>query len=306
MERDIHQQIRQNLFDAARQAVGNWERFPWHKDRNGNIQTLKPGSSQALAIDVFGTLKTSPCRDLIIGKIAERFGLSSCGPWDVLLEWCSPDNELREKRQTQVDVAVVSPSTLIFFECKFTEAGGACSQTLPLKSGPNRGIIQCSGNYQLQINPLNVTPSKYSLTQKGITYWDVVPRILRYSDQTQYSPCPFAGSNFQWMRNLALCFERARVTARHPAVIVTYADHPKLQMTQELASFEWRAFRESVRDGPITLSAMSYQDMIGVPEAAVADQPDEANKWRTLRRWIERKITRAGGVEDEVQPRSRR
>ena len=294
MDEDTLQRIRQNLFEAAWSAVGSWDTFPWDKDEQGNIQTHKRHSSQALAIDVFGTIKTSRHRDLILGRLAKHLGLTSVGPWKVSLEWRSPDNELHEKRQTQIDVAAVSPTTLMFFECKFTESGGSCSQPKPLKNGPHKGIIQCNGNYQLQTNPLNASISKCALTQKKILYWDVIPRILPYSPQIEHSPCPFAGSYFQWMRNLTSCFERARVTSKRPAVIVAYADNPKLQMPQTLATPGWLAFAASVREESITFSSISYQNIISIAEAAVADLPDEVDKWERLRCWVEQKIVMAG------------
>jgi hypothetical protein len=55
----MFERIKDNLFPTARAAIENWEAFPWHRDRHGNIQTWKNGSSQALAIDFFGTIKIS-------------------------------------------------------------------------------------------------------------------------------------------------------------------------------------------------------------------------------------------------------
>ena len=44
-----------NLFWAARPAVEPWDEFPWHHRSDGQCDRWKPHSSQALAIDVFGT-----------------------------------------------------------------------------------------------------------------------------------------------------------------------------------------------------------------------------------------------------------
>jgi hypothetical protein len=290
MNEEVRRRIRANLFEAALPAIGSWDTFPWHTDTQGNIQTHKPHSSQALAIDVFGTVKTSQYRDLILGQLADHVGLDQTGPWDVSLEWCSPDNELHEKRQTQIDAAAASSSVLMFFECKFTELGGSCSQVEPLKKGPQKGIIQCNGKYQLQTNPVNGISSQCALTGKGILYWDVIPQIFPHSPRTEYAPCPFSGPYFQWMRILTLCFERARTTFKRPVVIAAYAGHQKFEMPQVLASSAWRAFAGSVGGKSITLSSMSYQTIIGIAEAAVADLPDEVAKWRRLRRWVEQKI----------------
>jgi hypothetical protein len=45
--------VRANLFHAAHSAIDDWDTFPWHS-HNGMIQTHKV---QALALDVFGTIK---------------------------------------------------------------------------------------------------------------------------------------------------------------------------------------------------------------------------------------------------------
>jgi hypothetical protein len=50
--------IKANLFPASHAAIKDWGKFPWHKHK-GRIQTDKPHSSQALAIDVFGTIQVS-------------------------------------------------------------------------------------------------------------------------------------------------------------------------------------------------------------------------------------------------------
>jgi hypothetical protein len=303
MNRETERRIRENLFEAAWPALEPWDEFPWHEDRFGNIQAHKPNSSQALAIDVFGTIKTSPCRDRIMGRIAERLGVSPAGPWEISLEWCSPQNELREKRRTQVDAIAESPGSLVFFECKFTEAGGSCSQTEPLKSGMHRGLVQCDGSYRLQTNPANGVSSRCALTGKGIDYWDVIPQIFPFPAERDSLPCPFALSCFQWMRNLALCFARGRTLLKRPAVVAAYADHPKLAMARTIEGAEWRRFAGSVRREAVAFSSISYQQMVRMAEAAVADRQDEAAKWRKLRSWVERKISTAGELADAVQTR---
>jgi hypothetical protein len=60
--------IKKNLFPEAHKAISDWETFPWH-NHNGVIQTYKPESSQALAIDVFGTIKVSEERHRILGAL---------------------------------------------------------------------------------------------------------------------------------------------------------------------------------------------------------------------------------------------
>ena len=113
----------------------------------------------------------------------------------------SPRDALGEPRPTQVDASVGGDSCVLFFECKFTEPdGGSCSQPDPLRgNGPNRGIVQCSGDYALQINPVNKIEARCSLSGKGIRYWDVVPRVLAMDARVDHHPCPFRGGAYHFL-----------------------------------------------------------------------------------------------------------
>jgi hypothetical protein len=137
--------VRANLFHAAHAAIPDWSTFPWHRDREGNIQAHKPWSSQALAIDVFGTIEQSPERDLILDRLAIELDLPPGGPWKVELEWTDPANSLRERKRTQVDAAAFGSRAAILFECKFTEpGGGAAKSPLVMACGSARPNIGCS------------------------------------------------------------------------------------------------------------------------------------------------------------------
>ncbi|UTS88207.1 PGN_0703 family putative restriction endonuclease [Rhizobium anhuiense] len=143
------QAVRENLFPASHGAIEDWEAFPWHRDRTNRIQAHKAHSSQAIAIDVFGTVKMSTDRDRIFDAIAARVGVAPGGPWEIALEWTDTDRLLEEPRPTQVDALAVGSKAALVIECKFTEPGGKCSQTAVLRSGER----QCNGGYADQINP---------------------------------------------------------------------------------------------------------------------------------------------------------
>jgi hypothetical protein len=66
--------LERNIFHAAHQACEPWDQFLWHTSR-GAIDTHVPHASQALAIDVFGTIKMSPARDEILDALAQTVGL---------------------------------------------------------------------------------------------------------------------------------------------------------------------------------------------------------------------------------------
>jgi hypothetical protein len=140
MDEATLQAIKANLFPASHAAISNWDTFPWHKYM-GQIQADKPLSSQALAIDVFGTIKVSRERDYILGELAQRCGVPSDGPWTLELEWTDPDNLLRESRPTQIDALAFGRRAILVVECKFTEAGGSCSQVRPRKNGGPSAMV---------------------------------------------------------------------------------------------------------------------------------------------------------------------
>jgi hypothetical protein len=100
--------IKANLFPACHAAIDDWTKFPWHRDGLGVIQTHKVESSQALAIDVFGTIKVSKERDRILANLAQQCGVSDDGPWTLKLEWNDPHNLLHEPRPTQLDAIALS------------------------------------------------------------------------------------------------------------------------------------------------------------------------------------------------------
>lgn len=138
--------IEANLFPAALAAVEPWERFRWHGASGDGCDTYKEKSSQALSIDVFGTLQQSAERDVVLDQLAAGLGLPMGGPWDLKLEWRDPHNLLKEKQRTWVDAVARSPRSLIFFECKFCETdGGGCGQTQPILAGRRKGFKQCNG-----------------------------------------------------------------------------------------------------------------------------------------------------------------
>lgn len=294
------QTIQANLFPAARPAVEPWQTFRWHGAAGNTCDTYKEHSSQALAIDVLGTLRVSPDRDRILDQLASQLGLPVGGPWEVQLEWHDPDNLLKEKQPTWVDAVAMSPQALIFFECKFCEAdGGVCSQTQPLRTGKHRGLVQCNGAYTPQINPANGRRAACALTAKGIHYWDLIPEVFSIPSDLGYLRCPFAGPWFQWMRNLTVCLAAARHSNRQPAFVLVYADGPTLPVAERLKSDEWLRFTCQLRPNVIALQALSFQRLGNLAQAACPSDP----LWADLSGWIRRKIgdvCRARALRDEM------
>jgi hypothetical protein len=289
MDQATRIRLARNLFPAAHQACEPWDTFPWHAGRGGTIDTHVAHSSQALAIDVFGTIKTSPDRDSILDALAQHIGLPTGGPWTVTLEWTARPTLLNEPRPTQADVYAESPGAVILFECKFTEQdGGACSQTIR-----RNGSQPCPGNYLPPSSAHNGLSHRCVLSEKGIQYWDIIPKVFHLDAHADYQPCPFAGPAYQWMRNLVVAYKVARQKNKHPAVIIVYADNPALPMAQKVRSEEWTQFVRTVKPDQVPLRVRSYQEILILAQEAGREGRGEPRVWKDLAEWVNRKIARS-------------
>ena len=287
MDQDTRTRLEQNIFPAAHQACEPWEKFPWHAGREGAIDSYVAHSSQALAIDVFGTIKTSANRDTILDAFAQTMGLPTGGPWTITLEWAARASLFNETHPPQVDVYAESPQSVILFECKFTEQdGGACSQTIK-----RNGATPCNGNYVEQINHENDITGRCALSGKGIQYWDIIPKVFHLDAEADYQPCPFAGPAYQWMRNLVVAYKVARQKNKQPAVVIVYADHPGLPMAKNVRSKEWTQFARTVKQAQVPLHVRSYQDMLTLVQETTKQGSGEQTLWKELGEWVNGKIS---------------
>jgi hypothetical protein len=283
--RAVTDAIKRNLFPSAHAAISDWDAFPWHEIR-GQVQTVKPESSQALAIDVFGTICVSEDRDTILAAMAEECDIPYDGPWKLLLEWSDPDNLLKEPRPTQVDAIAFGARSILIIECKFTETAGGCSQPKPIGSGANKGIKQCNGNYQIQTNPVNGLISNCALTAKGVLYWERIPQLFGISSHTEHHPCPFKGENYQWMRNVVLADCLASKYGVQVAVIAAFADVSGLP-TADKAKTGMLGLKSAHRDSLVW--PMSYQSIISMARSLSGNQQN----WDSLVKWVDAKVLAA-------------
>ncbi|POH33700.1 MULTISPECIES: hypothetical protein [Sinorhizobium] len=280
--------VRQNLFPASHAAISNWLAFPWHRDRNNRIQAHKAHSSQAIAIDVFGTLKMSIDRDRVLDAIARHVGVTPGGPWSLTLEWIDTERLLGEPRSTQVDALAVGSDAVLVIECKFTEAGGKCSQTALSRTGKR----QCNGSYADQVNPANGVRSRCTLTGKGIRYWDYIPQVFAIDPAVEHAPCPFAGDAYQWMRNAVLAAAIGKHRNLHTAAVAAFADHPSFPTARKakLGLFDARL------GGQAAITPISYQEIIDIARQVGLDQ----QLWADLSAWVGQKITSVSSPHSET------
>ncbi len=255
---------------------GGWGKFPWHRYAD------RPNSSQALALSVFGTIATHTRQDDIIGAIAATIGLPSAGPWTLHPEWKDPDALLNEPTPTQIDAYARSPYAALVIEAKFTEALGSCSQVDPK-------LQQCNGRYETQTNPVNGMSGRCALTAKNIAYWRYIPTLFDRAHNVDHAPCPFAGSNYQLMRNAVLAEalrQRHKIAA---AVILAYPDHAGIHTVEWLKEKEgFLSVRAMAHDIDRWFRPLSYQRIIDI-----AGEAAPGEEWSSLAGWVSARIAMA-------------
>lgn len=287
LQPDERAAIERNLFSGAHWVIRERADFPWHRDRGGKATAIDPISSQALALDVFGTIDRLGSRDAVLTHITQQLGIDEPGSWQLTLEALIPQELLGEPRSTQVDVLGRATENIVLFECKFTEPdGGVCSQPVPLRKGAHAGLAQCTGNYAMQTDPVSGTSGRCVLTSKGIRYWEWIPRVLHIDPGTERTPCPFAGGAYQWMRNLVAAAALAEEANLKPTFVVVYADG-NFPMPAKIRSAEWNDFTGKLTSR-VPLRTVSYQEILRL----VAEAVDESERGviAACAAWVERKI----------------
>jgi len=283
--------IENNLFPFVRNYVRENPNFPWHRDSNGLPTASQTVSSQALAIDFFGTIKKLVSRDAIFTEWIRHFALHLSGPWDIELEALVPRDLLGEQRATQIDALATGSGGLIAFECKFTEPdGGACSQPNALSKGAHKGLKQCNGNYEEQVNPVNSVKSRCALSGKGIRYWEFVSEVMDVDSTQDHRRCPFTDGRYQWMRNLVAALMLGRAFKKPPVFMVVYTEGP-FPMAKKLLEADWKRFIASVEGHAVPLRIASYQQLLSLASEAATE--NDRPVLNDLDKWIAGKVSAA-------------
>jgi hypothetical protein len=287
------QAIEANLFPTARPIVRERPKFPWHRNRAGGVTASQPASSQALAVDFFGTIDALTSRDAIVDAWMADLSLPFSAPWRIDLEVLLSRELLGEPRPTQIDAVAYGCDGLVLFECKFTEPdGGCCSQPIPIADGPNQGVRQCDGNFADQINPVTGVRSQCALTGKGVKYWEVIPDVLKIDRGLEHRPCPFVGGWYQWMRNLVAARALGRDCGLPSAFVVTYTDGP-FPMARKVTTNDWTRLNALAEGRAVPFRTTSYQRLESVAMAVASDR--DRLMLCELGAWMERKRTAVAG-----------
>ena len=156
-------------------------------------------SSQAIALSVFGNLKMYGLLGLLSGLHDEQgrlvFGDEAITSENFRMEF--KVDSLGEPRPTSLD-ALITGKHPVAIECKLTEPDvGSCSRPRLTKSDSNYEKDLCDGTYTAQRG----RATRCSLTEVGVRYWDHIPRVFKWTTDTDLAPCPLR-ANYQLVRNL--------------------------------------------------------------------------------------------------------
>ncbi len=167
------------------------ERHKWFGSMN---------SSQALAQSVFGNLAIHDSL-YYLSELKDDAGLDLFDITQISLDNFSMEHKidyLGEPRQTSLD-GFISGDYQIAIECKFTEAEvGTCSRPRLNRTASNYESEHCDGTYSVQ----RLRDKRCSLTQIKVLYWDYVPHLFKWKNDSDIKPlCPL-NKNYQLVRNV--------------------------------------------------------------------------------------------------------
>jgi hypothetical protein len=148
----------------------------------------------------------------------------------------------------------------IAVEVKLTEADfSRCSRPGLTAKKPNFLRDHCDGSYTCQRGRAH----RCSLAERGIRYWDFVPRLLNWDVEQDMRPCPLAAS-YQLVRNvLAACVNSSGSldTESGHALVIYDARNPAFQ-PGGTADSQWLATLAALQQ-PSVLRRVSWQAVVG-------------------------------------------
>lgn len=241
---------------AVRSAIPDGMRHKWFRSMT---------SSQALAQSVFANLKYHGK----LGSLSDVPGEEDLPPFpasvvrpgytgdDRLMELEYRVDYLGEPRPTSVD-AMFDGSYRIAVECKLSEPEvGECSRPGLRPTDSNFVSDHCDGSYSHQRGRRD----RCALTERGISYWQYVARLLNWPVGADMRPCPLRAS-YQLVRNVLAASVR-------PGGVLDAAGHAVLLFDERNPAFvqggkgyqAWQALHCSLKD-PGRLRRCTWQDLI--------------------------------------------
>jgi hypothetical protein len=213
------------------------------------------GSSQALALSVFGTMMKRDGLSLL-NEVPGEHG-RSLFPGFVPAgqpEFDYRVTTLNEPRPTQVDLFLPGQRGHVAVECKLWERElSPCSQV---------ASYQCNGDYASQ--PGRASRQRCVLTEKGIAYWDYIPRLFHWRADLDHRPCPI-WKPYQLVRNVlaaAIDPEKGQIWGEPVTVLVYDANNPACTPDGKVGK-QFQTVQAALQ-GPATLKRTTWQAIAGV------------------------------------------
>ena len=244
---------------APPEEVAHLEALLPTRERHRWFRSMK--SSQALVQSVFGNLILSgeigELNDVLDDDGQKAFGGAVMSPSSVKLEHSV--KHLGEPRGTSIDVFVEGHHR-VAVECKLSESDiGRCSRPAIRPTQRRYSTDHCDGGYRRQRGREN----RCSLSEIGVKYWDLVPRVLSWDNERDWDVCPLLDS-YQLVRNiLAVCVKEDGTVASDEAHVLLVYDqrNPAFQRGgKALAAFT--KTHDALLD-PGVLRRCSWQRLIG-------------------------------------------
>jgi hypothetical protein len=248
---------------------------------------IMPDSSLGIVLDVFGTLKLSMSRDRLCDALAVLLGVPAGGPWNVEVWFEDSDNTLHElQHKTRVDVLLRGRHSLIIIDGRFAETDiRSCGRL----SKTGKGLVQCNGNYSVQVNPVTRKIARCAFTGQGIRYWEYIPRVFRFAASDDYAPCPFASLLYQYLRPLVMASCLGEKLGLKPVVGFACLDRPAFPAFARLGpgSDNWTSLHQFLT-GAVRVEALAPDKLPRMFEAVAEES--EKGMFRDLHDWLDAKV----------------
>jgi hypothetical protein len=249
--------------------------FPWHDHADS------AHSSQVFCVSAFGAVRQLRCRDRIIaGLVTPVFPAirTAARPrrWEIRLEYQQPEllGELGSNQPTSIDALLLSSSEVICVEAKFLSDArsgfGACSQ------GPSR----CKGFFGPGSDVAGTGAwcrlESWDGRRSPRLYWAFGKEFFRpevFQRQCEAQQCPFAGSNYQLMRNFLFAASYAKVN-HLPSFGVLVISPARTQdvLLDQLCRFQTEVLRPDHRDRMVHTTYEAYIGSLNASQDQQAKQ----------------------------------
>lgn len=245
-------------------------------------------SSQIFCISVFGELHHLPeWNEILAGLFSDILPAEArIGPWPrPRFEYTDRSilGETGSGKPTNVDVFLETPRAVVCVESKFlydaADGFGGCGQ---IANGNCRGFYGAHSDHKTR-QEVNCRLEARDGKRDPRRYWEIGRQYFQTAIFHQQSPgdhCPFAGPNFQLMRNF-LFAARSAGPARSCGILAIVPAKTASEVTQQVA-----AFRSNVLQVPFqSMITSAAYDSIAEQLAMSAD-----SRSRGLSRFIRERI----------------